>query len=721
MRSTESDRVAAPVRSNASSRHGSVPGTVSAILSRCPVLGRCAVLGHRPVLGHCVVLFLCAVYGLSAGITIASPVPRQNAPARELPVSYTISFENAVHHEAVVTVRFREVAQETLEVRMSRSSPGRYAQMEFSRNVYNFRAYDGRGRQLTVTRPDPHQWDIAGHDGTVEIRYTLYGDYGNGTFNGIDASHAHLNMPATFAWARGMEKRPIDIEFKIPPGSEWKIATQLAGTHHPGMYTAPDMQYFMDSPTELSDFTLRTWESAGGDSTYNFRLALHHQGTAAEADAYAAMCRRVVEEEWTVFGEFPRYDYGEYTFIADYLPWIGGDGMEHRNSTFILSTRPLRTNAVGLLGTVAHEFFHSWNVERIRPRSLQPFNFERSNMSAELWFAEGFTDYYDRLLQIRAGVFGIDRFASSLGGNLDGVVRAPGRKYFNAGEMSRKAAVIDGAIFPDRMNLENAYLSYYPFGDAIATALDLTLRARPAGTTGLTLDGFMRTVWRAHGRTEIPYTNDDLRELLAGYTGDAEFAKGFFSKYVEGHDIADYATLLAPAGFLLRMKDSGKASFGPGAVQFSDSGLVMGSGTIESSAWYRAGLDRSDTVFTVGGEKIAAQADLDSLFAKHKPGQTLDIEYIQRGEKRKGKITFIEEPTLEVVTYEKAGMPVTDAILSFRTDWLSTKNPAARPLVKYCHTCKREYTFEYEFCHYDGSKLTVTREEEKNDGANGKQ
>jgi len=653
---------------------------------------------------------------LGALAASSAPVRPQGGDPQGLPVSYTISFENAVHHEAVVTARFTGVPPGPLEVRMSVSSPGRYARMDFSRHVYNFRAADGRGRELGATRPDPYGWTIDGHDGTVEVRYTLYGDYGNGTFTGIDASHAHLNMPATFVWARGMEGRPIEVEFRIPSGSGWKVATQLAGTHHPAMFTAPDLQYFMDSPTEISDFTLRTWDSKDSDSTYRFRLALHDQGTAAEADAFAAMCRRVVEEEWTVFGEFPRYDYGEYTFITDYLPWISGDGMEHRNSTFILSTTPLRTNAVPHLGTVAHEFFHSWNVERIRPRSLEPFDFAKPNMSAELWFAEGFTDYYDRLLQMRAGVFGIDKFASSLGGNLDGVIRAPGRKYFTAEEMSMQAALIDGAQFPDRMNTGNTFVSYYPFGDAIATALDLTLREKFPGSgesPGLTLDDFMKEVWLAHGKTALPYTNDDLRRILGRYTADTAFANGFFTRYIEGHEAADYRALLEPAGFLLRMKDSGKATFGPSPVSFSHDRLVMGGGTIEGSAWYRAGLDRFDTVLSVGGEEIASQSDLDSLYKKHKPGETVGIEYVQRGKTKSGRITFMEEPGLEIVTFEKAGRPVTAAMLSFRNAWLGTRNPGAAQLTKYCPTCRREYAFEYEFCHYDGAGLKVTREAEK--------
>jgi len=630
------------------------------------------------------------------------------APLRaQDPVSYVISFENAVHHEAEVSVRFDGLTGDRLEVVMSRSSPGRYAPMEFARNVYRFRAFDGKGRELAVTRPDPHEWDVSGGDGTIEIRYTLFGDQADGTFTGIDASHAHLSMPATFAWARGMQERPIVIEFKTPAGSGWKIATQLIPSHHPGMFTAPGLQYFMDSPTELSDHALRTWRTAPGDSAYTFTLALHHNGTDAEADAFATIARRIVEEAREVFGEYPAFDDGEYTFIVDYLPWVSGDGMEHRNCTSITGRNPLRTSAVQNAGTLAHEFFHAWNVERMRPRSLEPFDFEKANMSAELWFAEGFTNYYERLIRLRAGIIGMDRFTESLGSTLSGFLNSPGRKYFSAEENSRKAPLVDGAAFPAPTNDVNTNFSYYPFGDVIGIALDLTLRARHPG---LDLDAFMRKAWQIHGRTEVPYTNDDLEKILADLTHDTAFARDFFSRYVAGHEAADYARLLAPAGLLLRQKDSGKASIGSVTLQYRDTCAVIGGGPTETSAMYRAGLDRGDTIFTIDGRKFAAKADLDSLLSRHRPGDRVGIEYLQRGRRLSGTLTLLEADQVEVVTVERAGIPLTEPERAFRQAWLGSRNPRAGPVpVKYCPTCRREYPLEYEYCHYDGIELKITR------------
>ncbi len=647
-----------------------------------------------------------AITPAAAGVTRS---PAGQGPGGTLPpVRYAVAFPNAPHHEAEITVRFPGIAGDTLRVRMSVSSPGRYARMEFARNVYGFRAFDGGGKELAVARPDPHQWDIAGHDGTVEIRYTLFGDRADGTFTGIDATHAHLNMPATFAWAMGMEERGIEIGFLPPAGSGWKAATQLFPTHHPMMFTAPDLEYFLDSPTELSAHTLRSWRASPDDTAYTFRMALHHNGSEAEADAYAAMCRRIVGEARMVFGEYPAFDNREYAFIVDYLPWVAGDGMEHRNSTSITSTGPLSTSAAANVSTVAHEFFHAWNVERIRPKSLQPFDLAKSNMSGELWFAEGFTNYYDRLIRKRAGITGIDRFAAQLGSTLDGFLRSPGRRHFSAEEMSRMAALIDGATFPDRMNSANTWYSYYPFGDMIALALDLTLRSRSGGTT---LDDYMRSVWAAHGRTEVPYEGADLARLLGVLTNDVAFARDFFSRYVSGRETADYAALLAPAGLLLRRTDSGKASIGHANLEYRDGRAIIASAPAESSPIFRAGLDLGDTILAIGERPIASGADLDSLLSRRGPGDELGIEYAQRGVRSKGTLRLAEAPEYEVVTYERAGTPLTEEHRRFREAWLGSLDPRPGPaLAKYCRECRREYPFEFDFCHYDGKELNITRE-----------
>ncbi len=463
-------------------------------------------------------------------------------------IVYEVSFPNVVHHEAEIAVTFTALPPSPLELRMSRSSPGRYALHEFAKNVYSLTAVDGEGNRLDVRRPNPYQWDVSGHDGTVRVTYTLFADRADGTYSQVDRTHAHFNIPATFMWARGVGEQEITVTFVPPDGSRWKVATQLFPTADPMTYTAPNLYYFMDSPIELSDFDLREWTVSPAGENQTIRLAVHHDGSDAEVDEFERMVRDVVDEEIAVFGEAPEFDGGTYTFIADYLPYVSGDGMEHRNSTILSSTRSLRDGPLRVLGTVSHEFFHAWNVERIRPRSLEPFDFERANMSGELWFAEGFTSYYTSLLIRRAGLTTVEQYASAISGGLDFVINSPGRQYFSPIEMSMQAPFVDAATAVDPTNRSNTFISYYTWGSVIGLNLDLTLRSR----FDATLDGFMQRVWQRFGKTEVPYTIDDLEETLGGFTGDDDFATDFFARFVRGREVPDYAALLANAGFLLR-------------------------------------------------------------------------------------------------------------------------------------------------------------------------
>ncbi|HEY0810386.1 MAG TPA: PDZ domain-containing protein [Longimicrobiales bacterium] len=584
-------------------------------------------------------------------------------------VQYEISFANAAHHEANVSVTYTGLSARPLELRMSRSSPGRYALHEFAKNVYDVKAVDAAGKALEITRPNEHQWNVSGHSGSVRVTYTLYADRADGTYSGIDRTHAHLNMPATFMFARNTFDRRVRVRFNIPSDANWKIATQLKPTSDPQVFTAPNLQYFFDSPTELSNYTLRTWTVSGRERVDTIRLALHHRGTDAEADAYTEQIKKVVLEQRAIFGELAPYDFGTYTFIADYLPWVSGDGMEHRNSTILASTGSLAQNASGLLGTVSHEFFHSWNVERIRPRSLEPFDFERANMSGELWFAEGFTSYYGPLAIKRAGLTTLDDYARGLTGNVSTVLTAPGRLYFSAVEMAMQAPFVDAASSLDPTNRGNTFISYYTYGAALGLGLDLLLRTEKESS----LDYFMQAMWLRYGKTERPYTLDDWRITLGQVVRDQKWADQFFSKHVTGKQPIDFATLLGRAGLLLRKAAPGVAS--AGAVGFTrDTGrVVVATNTAVGSPLYQAGVDRGDRIVSLDDKPMTGSADVDAVLKAHKPGDRINIVYESRGETRNAVLTLAESDQLEIVTYEKAGMAVTEDMKRLREAWLGSK------------------------------------------------
>ena len=572
--------------------------------------------------------------------------------AAQAPVRYEIAFPNAVHHEAEITVTFPELGPGPLEIRMSRSSPGRYALHEFAKNVYNFRATGVGGRAVEISRPDPHQWTVTDHGGEVTVHYTLYGDHADGTYTGIDPTHGHLNMPATFMWARGLEARPMELRVRIPEGSGWRVATQLVPTEDPYRFTAPDLSYWMDSPTEVSDFWETSWEVQGPDGPQTVRIALHHTGTDAEARAYAQGAQAIVAAEARIYGTFPRYDHGTYTFLACYLPWADGDGMEHRNSTVLTSTGSLARSGSRLLGTVAHEYFHSWNMERIRSAELEPFDFEAANMSQELWFGEGFTSYYTNVALWRAGLVDDAGFADAQGGTAASVVNARGRRYFSPVEMSMQAPFVDAAVSVDETNRDNTFLSYYTWGAGVGLGLDLTLRTR---FPGVTLDHLMREMWRRHGSPQIPYRVADIEEALAAVTGDGGFAHDFFQRYVWGRDAVDYATLFRAAGIRFGTSAPGAPSLGPMRFSFDADGATLTSNSLVGTSLYDAGLDRGDRILAVGGRAISMPDDMEAALDGRRPGDRLDVRFWSRGTERTATLVVGEAEGLSATLDPRAG------------------------------------------------------------------
>ena len=593
-------------------------------------------------------------------------------------ISYRLSFPEREHRIMNVEVTFPDLPPEPLRLHISRSSPGRYALHEFAKNVFDVHITDTAGQPLAVTRPTPDEWAVAMHPNSVRVTYRVFGDSIDGTYLAVDASHAHINMPAAIMWASGLELRPSVIRFEPPPGAGWRVATQLMPGNDPLTFTAPNFQYLMDSPAEVSAFVLRTFTVQDDARTPVFRVALHHTGTDADVTPFLRDIERVVREERNVFGEYPAYEGNAYTFIADYLPWSRGDGMEHRNSTIVTSASSIRDDRKGLLRSIAHEFFHCWNVERIRPRSLEPFKFDDVNLSGELWLAEGFTNYYQRLAMQRAGVTTVKEFADEIASTINTVLTSPGRLVRSAEEMSQGAAFVDGARWTDPTNGNNTYISYYTWGEAIALGLDLTLRDRSNGR--VTLDHFMRAMWQTYGKpgarligyVDRPYTIDEAKTVLASVSGDATFAQDFFARYIQGHDVVDYAPLLARAGLVMRPAAAGQAYAGRLQLEDAGNGARVTGLVPAGSPTYRAGLDRDDVLVSVGGQTIRGVADLAKALQSRKPGDMVPIVFVRRGERVSAVMTLGADPFAEIVPAEQAGQSLTDAQQQFRDAWLSS-------------------------------------------------
>jgi predicted metalloprotease with PDZ domain len=589
-------------------------------------------------------------------------------------IEYRFTFPEPQHRWMQVEATFPDLPDGVLDLRMSRASPGRYSLHDFAKNVYDVHAFGRDGSELETRRPDLHGWSVAGHGGRVTVRYKVYGDLVDGTYLAVDTTHAHINMPAAIMWARGLDDRPSTLTFTPPTGAVWQIATQLHRGSSPLDFTAPNLRYLMDSPVEFGPVSIREF-SVGAR---RFRFAAHHRGTDRELDDFVKDVEKIVRQEGAVFGEFPEFDPGEYTFLADYLPYASGDGMEHRNSTVMTEAASIRTSRRSLLDTVAHEFFHAWNVERIRPRSLEPFDLEQPNMSGELWLAEGFTQYYGPLALQRAGLADLRAMSEAFTEFVEAAVVAPGRAVRSAEDMSRMAPFTDRGLASDRTNWSTTYTSYYPLGGAIALALDLALRSRSDSL--VSLDDFMRAMWRVHGKpggaregdVDHPYTADDVEARLAEVSGDAAFAHDFLSRYIHGRDAADYSSLLVRAGFVVRQRSAGRAWWGDVAVEPRGGQLLITGLVSMNSPAYAAGLEQDDELRTMDSARVRSADDVSAILQRFKPGDTFRVVYVDRsGMEKTTTVTLAEDPHLEVRPLETAGGSLTPAQRTFRDRWLS--------------------------------------------------
>lgn len=584
-------------------------------------------------------------------------------------IQYEISCPNAVHHEANINVIASDIPLTPATFRMSRSSPGRYATHEFGKNVYDVKAFDISGNALKVNRIEGDVYQVNEHKGYIKLSYKLYGRHADGTYASIDATGWHFNMPATFLWLKGFENTPIEVYFNLPKDKNWKIATQLKPSATPSVFTAPNLQYLMDCPTKVGDLHIREWSVKNTDNkSYTFRLAIEASTSDSLINVLTQKVQRIVQEAKSVFGEFPNYDFGTYTFIASINPYVQGDGMEHRNSTMItIPAETIETNEWAL-DVFAHEFFHCWNVERIRPKTLEPFNFEKSNMSNELWFAEGFTQYYGQLLMARSGIMADSTYAQVLDNAVYAKNNTRGCIDYSPIDASRHAVFVDAGIAVDKNNYSNMFTSYYGYGAAIALALDLELRTE----FKTSLDSYMQAVWQRFGKSEMPYTIQDLENTLGIHIKNSAFASTFFKKYIYGHEAIDFQRLFASAGYTIKKDKKNKAWLG-GRFQNTDKGVTVAENTIVGTPIYEAGIDVDDIITHINEKPIAKQEDLHALIESLQPNEPVSITFKHRGVENKTVAKLIENPYFTVYPYENEGLPLTPDIINFRKNWLGSK------------------------------------------------
>jgi predicted metalloprotease with PDZ domain len=306
-------------------------------------------------------------------------------------------------------------------------------------------------------------------------------------------------------------------------------------------------------------------------------------------------------------------------------------------------------------------------VERIRPYQLEPFNFEKSNMSDGLWVAEGFTQYYGDLLVKRAGLMDETDFLVEMSGLVNTKMNRPGAQDYTPVENSQRAIFVDAGVSIDKTNYPNMYASYYTHGGALAMALDLDLRSR---FTNKSLDDLMRVLWRNHGKKEKPYTVEDLQTALSSVT-NPDYAATFFKKYVYGHDYFDYAGALLPAGLHLEPINKGEALIGPVSFAGNRNDLMIAGNTIKNTPLYKAGADIDDIIISLDGKNLKERKELEEALISHKPGDKVNLVFMHRNKMITSEIELTENNFVQI---KPLGTSMADEkATAFKTAWMGDK------------------------------------------------
>lgn len=577
----------------------------------------------------------------------------QSIAFAQAPITYSLELSNIGHHELKVSIQFEEVESDTLVIKMPNASPGRYAMHNFVKNVYEEKAFDEVGNAIEIKKRTPHEWLLPTRNGFAIFTYTIYGNHADGTYLGIDSRKLHMNMPATFPYAPSLNERKIKL--MIPAKEKWDVATQLM-KENDSTWSAPDYYYFYDSPTMAGEIKWRRWEAFG----QTIEIAMIHEGTEQELDSYTEWVKKVVNEEIKVFGELPTFDFGRYTFLMSYNPWVYGDAMEHRNSTVCTSKGSISKNAGNLINSISHEFFHAWNIERIRPRNLEPFNFDQPNMSDALWFGEGFTNHYDGLILARAGIISPEAYIKDLAGTLNLVLFSPAREFRGPVEMSEFATFTDAGSANDETNYGNNFVSYYSYGHIIGLGLDLTLRSQ----YNKSLDDYMKLVWLLFGKSETPYSLDDLEQLLGELTKDQSFAHNFFKKQIYGTDLPDFEKLFEEFGIKMSLRNPNSPYFNNPRI---DKGIIKSS-LIRGTALYDAGVEKGDRIISVNGFDIETTSDLNRVINRMEVGKIYNITYEQLGQRIESSFLTRQDPRI-TLSY-LAEKDLKKSVIKKRKEWL---------------------------------------------------
>ena len=496
-------------------------------------------------------------------------------------------------------------------------TPGSYMVREFARNVQDFAATDDSGNVLEWEKTNKNTWRVMTKGSRAwRASYRVYANELTVRTNELNSDHAFWNNAAVLMYLEGFLNAPSTLHILAP--EPWKVATGLPVERgQKNTFRAENFDILYDSPVEVSSFQTLSFEVKG----VPHRVVIDGEGNYDPERVRRDVQKIVASAVELMGGEIP---YRDYTFILHLRSNTGG-GLEHLNSTALgfrrFGFKP-EASYKGFLTLVAHEFFHLWNVKRIRPDALGPFDYTKENYTKLLWVAEGITSYYENLILLRAGLISDKEFLADAARSFQNLQRTPGRRVMSAEEASFDSWI---KYYRQDENSINSQIDYYDKGAILGLLLDLEIRKRSNGAKSL--DDVMHYLYSDFFKKNRNFTPADFQracELMAGSS-----LQEFFAKFVRGREELDYDAALSAAGLRLdkgevsgTTETAGKAYLGAEVTQESDRLMVRR--VYAGSPAYEQGLNTGDQILALDNRRVTKEF-FDARLAEKRPGELANL------------------------------------------------------------------------------------------------
>jgi len=548
------------------------------------------------------------------------------------PIRYTVRIAEPATHYLDVEAIYPTGGKPAIDLMMAVWTPGSYLVREFARHVEQVRAHVPAGQALAMGKTGKNRWHVStGGAETVVVAYRVYANERQGRTDWVDDSFAIINGAATYLTLVERGRRPHEVTLELPATwDEALTALPAAADRRPHHFRAPDYDALVDSPIVAGHPSVHRFTVAGvphllvnvGDTT-------RWDGARSARDA-----ERIVQAARAMWGALPYERYLFFNVLTDSY-----DGIEHKGSTVLFADRWSTQTENGYfdwLELVAHEFFHAWNVKRLRPVELGPFDYEHEVYTRSLWVAEGLSDYYAWLLVRRAGLATRERTLADISRTIATLQTSPGRLVQPLEEASYDAWIKQ--YRPDE-NSRNATVSYYTKGSLVGLLLDARIRRLTGGRRSL--DDVMRLAYRRYSG-ERGYTPAEFRATASEVAGvDLD---DFFRRSVETAGELDYREMLDWYGlrFAPAEPDSTGAGWLGAGTQVRDGRLVV-TAVLRGTPAYGSGLTAEDEVLALDDFRVEG-GDLDSALERYHPGDTVTVLVSRRGELRRYDVALGPAP-----------------------------------------------------------------------------